>query len=287
MLSTRPDNPVDQHTVAVLEQLDRVVRKLGRPYVVLGATARDVWLTHVYGLAIERATNDVDLAVACESWAAFNEIKQSLINTGNFQQDPAQVQRLRQEPTDRSTGYPVDILPFGGVEANVGEIAWPPDSAVRMNVLGYEEALRNATPVQIGQGVTIPFCTLPNLAAVKLLAWLDRRHRTTKDALDFAQMISVYGQAGTQDRLYGEAQQLLEAAGYDVQIAAARLLGGDVSAAVSNVTAEALIGVLSNGGFRDELLCHMAPAFRAADDKYRAAELLLDEFMAGLVGSTD
>jgi hypothetical protein len=42
MLSTRPDNPVDPLTVAVLDHVDQVMKSLEMPYAVLSAAARDI-----------------------------------------------------------------------------------------------------------------------------------------------------------------------------------------------------------------------------------------------------
>jgi predicted nucleotidyltransferase len=48
----------------------------------LGATARNILLTGVFGLSAGRATRDVDLAVAVEGWPQFEAIKVRLVGTG-------------------------------------------------------------------------------------------------------------------------------------------------------------------------------------------------------------
>ena len=62
------DRPVDPATVAMLHVVDAAMVELGMPYFIAGATARDILLTHVFGIPTIRATLDVDLAVAVENW---------------------------------------------------------------------------------------------------------------------------------------------------------------------------------------------------------------------------
>ena len=79
------------------------------PYFLAGAMARDVLLTHVYGLPVYRATADVDLAVAVKDWSEFEKTKAGLEAKG-FARDAALFHRLHRNE------YPVDIIPFDGVE---------------------------------------------------------------------------------------------------------------------------------------------------------------------------
>ena len=82
MLSVAPERPVAAFALDVLALVDRVTRELALDYFVIGAMARDILLYHVLGLDTGRATLDVDLAVALDSWAEFDAIKARLIETG-------------------------------------------------------------------------------------------------------------------------------------------------------------------------------------------------------------
>ncbi|MGH6635646.1 MAG: hypothetical protein ACRED0_05755 [Gammaproteobacteria bacterium] len=126
------------------------------PYFVAGALARDIVLNGVFGLASGRATRDVDFAVALESWEQFEAIKAQLIATGRFEAVREVAQRLYYKPQPKLVGYPLDIIPFRGVEAPPNTIVWPPDLKVMMNVMGYEEALAAAQEVEVGPGFVVP-----------------------------------------------------------------------------------------------------------------------------------
>jgi predicted nucleotidyltransferase len=60
VLSIKPDRLVHAVTVAVSRQIDQIAREFSVPYFLAGAMARDIVLTHVYGIDIGRATRDVD-----------------------------------------------------------------------------------------------------------------------------------------------------------------------------------------------------------------------------------
>ncbi len=76
MFSVRPENPVEPLTLNVLEVVASVAADLELPWFVAGAMARDILLSSVFGLDAGRATRDVDLAVAVDSWQQFSELKQ-------------------------------------------------------------------------------------------------------------------------------------------------------------------------------------------------------------------
>jgi predicted nucleotidyltransferase len=281
MLRTPPDRSVDPLTVAVLRVVDRVLGQTRTPYFLVGATARDLLLWNVFGLPIERATRDIDLAIAAESWRAFGLVKQALLATGEFNPDVALLHRLYHSPPDPHRGYPVDIVPFGGLESDSGRIEWPPDQDIRMTVLGFEESLAASSLVQIADDLAVPVPSLPSLAVLKLFAWHDRRH-TPKDALDLALLMRTYSSTGNEERLYGSAFNMMEAANFDIRLAGARLLGVDVRACLKPRTAAALAAILSDPRLRGELVLHMVPACRGQADPLQLASALLDQFIGGL-----
>lgn len=164
MLSVKLDRPVDPLTLAVLRALAGITHELGLPYFVAGAMARDIVLTNVFGIDTGRATHDVDFAVAVENWDQFKVVKERLIASGQFNPVEKAVQRLNYSTEGGDTGYPVDILPFRGVEKQPNIIAWPSDMQVIMNVVGYEDALAAAVAVTVESDLTVPVASPPGLA---------------------------------------------------------------------------------------------------------------------------
>jgi predicted nucleotidyltransferase len=61
----RPVNPV---TLVILRTLQEIAEAYGARHFIIGATARDIVMTHVFGIDVQRATRDVDFAIALENW---------------------------------------------------------------------------------------------------------------------------------------------------------------------------------------------------------------------------
>jgi predicted nucleotidyltransferase len=55
--------------------------------LLVGAAARDVLLVHFHGVAILRATEDTDVAVAVRDWDSFLALRQRLIDSRLFRED--------------------------------------------------------------------------------------------------------------------------------------------------------------------------------------------------------
>jgi predicted nucleotidyltransferase len=284
MLSIKADRPIAPLTIAVMREVDTLAKELKLTYFICGAMARDMLLQHVHGVETGTATVDVDFGVAVENWEQFRNIKARLTETGRFEPAKKMAQRLYYKLDPNSAGYPVDIIPFGGVESPPNSIAWPPDRDEVMNVIGYEEALANTVAIRIENEFIVPVISLPGLALLKLFAWTERGNKDPKDALDLVTLLRTYHEAGNQDRLYGEELKIFEAAGFDPASASPRLLGKDVRSIAKPETLAQALAILNDAKQVDRLVTHMAPRLRHADDPVAEAEHLLENFKAGLNG---
>ena len=220
-------------------ELDVAARDSGIAFFVVGATARDMILTHGYGIAPRRLTEDIDIGVHVADWDTFSHLKARLVATGNFTETGAP-QRLRYQGR-----IPVDLVPFGDIEESGNIIAWPPDKAIRMNVTGFQDALRATCTVRLQDSPTldVPFATLAGLALLKIAAWPDRGQVNGKDASDLAFIMRVYLDAGNNERLHEEHSDLLTE-DFDYEVASAHLLGRDIAAIASPATREHLQKIL-------------------------------------------
>ncbi|MCU7815375.1 MAG: hypothetical protein KZQ89_16900 [Candidatus Thiodiazotropha sp. (ex Lucinoma kastoroae)] len=59
----------------VFEAIAEVAAARGIPYFVVGATARDMILSHGHGIASKRATVDIDLGIEVAEWDEFSALK--------------------------------------------------------------------------------------------------------------------------------------------------------------------------------------------------------------------
>ncbi len=117
-----------------------------------------------------------------------------------------------------------------------------------MNVAGFGEALEAAIEVELADDVVVLVASLPALAMLKILAWRDRHTAHARDATDLRFLMSRYADAGNYDRLYdGDALDLLEAHGFDPDVAGAALLARDMAALVAPAIRPLIMEALAPG----------------------------------------
>jgi predicted nucleotidyltransferase len=98
-----------------------------------------------------------------------------------------------------------------------------------MNVAGFEEALASSVSMEMEENLTVRVASLPGLTLLKLVAWAHRGRETNKDAADLHRLLTSYADAGNTDRLYDHEMDLLEALGFDMELA-----GAEPAAAMSH-----------------------------------------------------
>lgn len=194
------------------------------PFFIAGAMARDLILQYGYGIEAVRKTNDVDFAFMVENWHVFEAMRTRMLATGKFLAVPGNVHRLQYD------GFmAIDLVPFGAIEKPDRTIVWPSGNTMVMSVFGFSEAWAAKISVSLPEGVSASVVSLPALALLKLVAWMERRYQQPgKDAYDLWLVLQNYLDAGNHDRLYSEAAHLLEQADFDYDKSGAWLLGFDM-----------------------------------------------------------
>lgn len=270
---------IDPQTVAIFETVSGATIDLGMPYVVVGATARDLVMHYGHGAKIQRATADVDFAIEVPNWEAFDTLKKRLCEQG-FKTTKAQ-QRLVSP-----WGTPVDIVPFGHVAGEDASIAWQPKGEVVMNVIGFQEASAAAEWVRIQDepALDVPVATPAGMALLKIIAWTDRaKDKRRKDALDIAYLLSNYEEIQEVfDALYEAGNtQIMETYDWDITQAAAYLLGQHAKGIAQANTLEE-IGRLADGELGEPNLERLAEEMcENIDIQHERNQQLLSAFMAG------
>lgn len=270
---------IDAATVELFRTVKKTIQRLKMPYVVVGATARDLVLHHGHGAVLERATRDIDFAIEIPGWDAFGALRRKLAEAG-FSEGREQ-HRLY-----GPAGTIVDIVPFGQVADESVTIAWPPDGEIVMNVLGFQEACDNADRVCLDKpsGLTIPVATPPGMALLKMIAWNDReRDKRIKDARDLAYLLMSYERVPTVlDALYNDWAEISANYDWDITLAAAHKLGVDAAAIVGEKTRteiELLLFGKQGAAMQERLITEMCRRNDAPE--YEKNERLLTAFVAG------
>jgi predicted nucleotidyltransferase len=248
MSSLNLSDKISRATTDLLELIDRITTEPGIPYLVVGATARDIVYHHRFGTPIRRATTDTDFGIQVGSWEEFNLLSEALVSE-NF---------TRSNSAHRfycPNNSKIDIVPFGPIEDELANIHWPPSGDFEMNVLGFKEALDHALQIELGvdSSVQIPVASPQGLVLLKLIAWEDRPPgMRVRDAQDFAYLLEYYDKdESVMERLYEEG--VAAQYEFDVSLASAHLLGADSVAIAREATKQKIQEIISsNLGAIDE-----------------------------------
>ncbi len=222
--------------VEVYGQIHGIAAELSVPLLIVGATARDIILVHGYNAAIERGTKDVDFGIEVQNWEHYEVLRTALIAAG-FTPHSKKAHQLN---TTDSDGLPweIDLIPFGGVSDDHGQIAWPSKQDIVMSVLGFDEVYQNAWDVTLSKSpeLSVKVASTAGILLLKLIAWTERgREYQGKDAIDIYYVIKHYSKIPpVTDALYD--QDYMDAQDYDIMNATAMLLADEVAAIVREKT---------------------------------------------------
>lgn len=282
--SPKPSRPIEPAIVAVLRAVHAATQTLRLEFFVAGALARDIWLDYIYRVPVTRLTRDIDVGIHVASWNEFEALRNRLIADAGLVPDAHRLHRLRMPTSD----VPLDIVPFGGVEDRERRIAWPPDGATVMSLLGFAEAFRAAPSVKLAPQLPVRVASLAGLAALKLLSWSERGRETDRDAVDFWLILRNYGDPCHRERLLLEEDETLAAEDHDVSRAGARLLGSDMSRILDGKGTAFLIRMITAelDDSQSQRLLNAAVRQTAAEDAYTQLRELLRAVVRGLTRKT-
>lgn len=277
--------PLDPLTESTIRRVYEGANAIGIEVLLCGATARVVVLEHVYGHEPDRHTRDVDFAFAVDNWSQHEQLVQRLVDTGHW------LRGKKGHDLLAVTGVlPIDLVPYGLIANEQGDIHWPPKQVFEMSVLGLVEANTHALRVSIANDLQVSVVDIVSTAMLKLIAWRDRKldpDARRRHAQDFASILRNYGDFGVNEhRLYADFPDVSEKAGYDVRLVGAWLLGHDVGRRVAGLTRERVRSVFDESAlllvdiqatvFRfspseaGSFLCYFVDGFEAVTDQSRA-----------------
>lgn len=212
----------------LLKELNGFFGGINVDYYIIGATARDIILSNLHDLVPDRKTDDLDIAIAISDWNQFQSIEENLPKIEGFAKSKEQKQRFIYKEV-----YVIDIVPFGGVAEDDGNIYWPPDETIAMSVWGFPEMADSTISIEIDEEFSIKIASLPGLFILKLVAWKDRHLFGSKDAYDMALLLTNYLNINIE-RAVDEHYDLYEMEEFDPVIAGAKLMARDVKLLIRN-----------------------------------------------------
>jgi predicted nucleotidyltransferase len=271
---------IESSIISALSEIQRVAGGLNLDFLVVGATARDLVMEHLYSVGAPRMTKDIDIAVCVAHWDEYKALIDALLAAG----------KLTKRPPKQSYdfgGTMIDIFPFGDVAGENNAISWPPEHDTMMSTVGFMEAYLHSMTLRLSRepvlDIRVP--TIPGLALMKILAWNEAYPNRPKDAEDLLFFMRSYQYAGIEDRLYEQEAGLLEDEEFDNELASIRLLGRDMAKMSNPDTARAIMGILNSETGSDSrygLLSQMASFSDNTEDILFRLEKLKQGFIEGL-----
>jgi predicted nucleotidyltransferase len=222
-----------------LKNVCGAAESMSLPIFVVGATARDIILEYIHGIRPPLATADVDFGVVVETWEEFEHLRKKLLEDAIFE-EVNKTFKFRH----KTTRIPIDLIPFGGLEAPSGSLRFAKDG-LELTTAGFGEAFASSIEVHTGDGFEFKVASIPGLVLLKLIAFYDRPLERMRDIQDIWLILKKFLDIGNEDRLYNEHIDLLDEPDFDLDLAAARLLGRDVAVLLTTKTRPIVMQTLS------------------------------------------
>lgn len=178
--------------------LQRGFAHFGIDFYIVGAVARDIWLTQIYDEPDRRTTKDLDLAVFIHDTAEYESLQAWLVEQEGFILAQSSAFCLLYPSALGPGNVAVDLMPFGAIADEAGDVYFSGRGMERISTVGFTEVLAEAATVTVPTGEQWRVVTLPGIVVLKLVAWQDRPERG-KDAVDVWNLLAIYFDLVTND----------------------------------------------------------------------------------------
>jgi len=216
-LRQRPD------FLEMLAALERGFKKFNIDFYLVGAIARDVWMTAINEIPPSRITRDIDFAVFIEDNRSYKSLKDYLIEIEHFQ--PSKENNFVLLWQGRMQ---VDLLPFGNIEDENFKVSIEGTGGTSLNMPGFMEIYENGLPeVELEGKHRFKFCNLPGIVILKLIAWEDRPEIRRDDLKDILTILTHFFEMYT-DQIYEHHSDLFGDDDFGLNLIAARVMGREM-----------------------------------------------------------
>ncbi len=172
---------------AMLSALERGFERFGIDFYLIGAVARDDWMSGINKIAPRRTTGDIDFAVLINDKGVYEQLKEYLVKEEGFQPTKENAFVLIKDNTE------VDLLPFGSIEDEDSRVTVQGTGYTTVHVPGFKEVYDADLPeIELDGDHTFKFSTLPGIVLLKLLAWHDRPEARRDDIKDISDILNHF-----------------------------------------------------------------------------------------------
>ena len=216
-LRQRPD------FLEMLAALERGFKKFNIDFYLVGAVARDLWMTAINAIPPSRITRDIDFAIFIEDKGTYQKLKRYLIEIEHFHPSKENTFVLLWQGRMQ-----VDLLPFGNIEDENFKVSIEGTGGTSLNMPGFMEIYENGLPeVELEGKHRFKFCNLPGIVILKLIAWEDRPEIRRDDLKDILTILTHFFEMYT-DQIYEHHSDLFGDDDFGLNLIAARVMGREM-----------------------------------------------------------
>lgn len=230
-------NKLEPNFLECINIISEITDKFGIPFLLIGATARDIIFEHLHGVKSPRITMDIDIAVEVAAWNSYDLIKNELLNKYGFVATD-QIQRFRHKEKE----IILDVVPFGSI-AKDGNLIWR-ENQNSMNVSALSEINKRSQIIHIENHFDLKIPATEDLIVLKLLSWNDTYPLRPRDAEDILFMIKNYERIFEIESIFDNYPDIIEKEGFDLTFTCCVILGIKIKKSSSELTFRKLVDLL-------------------------------------------
>lgn len=208
----------------MLSALERGLNKFDIDFYLVGAVARDLWMSAINDIPPSRITGDIDFAVFIDDKGTYDNLKKYLIEVEGFSPYKGNAFVLVWK------GFiQVDLLPFGEIEDKNAGVTIEGSGLTSLNMPGFKEIYDEGLPVvELEEIHKFKFCTLPGIVILKLVAWQDRPEIRRDDIKDVSNILKHFFDMYAEE-IFENHNDLFGSEEAELSLIAARVMGREMS----------------------------------------------------------
>lgn len=207
----------------MLTALENGLHKYNIDFYLVGAVARDVWMTAINDIPPSRVTGDIDFAVFINDKNTYADLREYLVNVEGFIPYKGNGFVLKWK-----NGIQIDLMPFGEIEAKPTNITVEGTGLTSLNMTGFKEIYDSGLPeAELEEKQRFNFCTLPGIVLLKLIAFQERPEIRRDDIKDISKILTHFFDMYA-DEIYENHNDLFGDKDINLHCIAARVLGRDM-----------------------------------------------------------
>lgn len=211
------------HISEMLTALEDGLNKYEIDFYLVGAVARDVWMTAINDIPPSRVTGDIDFAVFINDKNTYADLREYLISVKGFVPYKGNGFVLKWK-----NSIQIDLMPFGEIEAKPSDIMVEGTGLTSLNMPGFKEIYDSGLPeAELEEKHRFKFCTLPGIVLLKLLAFQERPEIRRDDIKDISKILKHFFDMYA-DEIYENHNDLFGGQDINLEWIAARVLGRDM-----------------------------------------------------------